>query len=497
MARAEPGSLLITGALLADPARRRAVPADLLVIDGVLRAVGPNLAAPPDARHFDAAGLLAHPGMINAHTHGHGGLARAQGDRFTLELLLAASPWMNGGRNTAEQQLSAMICASEMVLKGCTAAYDLYAEFPLPTQEGMDAAAQAYANVGMRAVLAPMVADRSFYQAIPGLMAALPEQLRREVAALGPGQGCLAAIDAIARHWRWARDDIQLALAPTIPLHCSDEFLCGCSRLSREHGLRMHTHVAESKVQAVSGQRVYGRSLLRQLDACGVVGPDFTAAHAVWFDDDDMRLMADKGASVAHNPGSNMRLGNGMFRLRRMLDLGVTVGLGTDGPGSSDNQNMYEAMRAASMVSKGRSPHVEQWASVEEIYRAATGGSAAAIGRSDLGRLEPGCLADIVFLDLTALNWIPHNWTVNQLVHVEDATAVKHVMIGGAFIVRDRMLLTVDVAKLAREADAARERLEAATARARELAEIASVVVNQHFPGLADQPFAVRNYVDA
>jgi guanine deaminase len=94
-----------------------------------------------------------------------------------------------------------------------------------------------------------------------------------------------------------------------------------------------------------------------------VVGPNFTAAHAIWLDDDDMRLMADKGASIAHNPGSNMRLGNGLARLRRMLDLGVTVGLGTDGPGSSDHQNMYEAMRAASMMSKVRTPHVAQWPS--------------------------------------------------------------------------------------------------------------------------------------
>jgi guanine deaminase len=254
--------------------------------------------------------------------------------------------------------------------------------------------------------------------------------------------------------------------------------------------------VSESKVQAVVGQKLYGHSLLRQLDACGVVGPDFTAAHAIWLDDDDMRLMADKGASIAHNPGSNMRLGNGMARLRRMLDLGVTVGIGTDGPGSSDNQNMYEAMRTASMMSKVRSPHIENWASVEEIYQAATLGSAATMGRSDLGQLAPGYLADIVFLDLAGLNWIPHHWTVNQLVHVEDAHSVRHVMIGGRWVVRDRNLLTIDVNKLRAEVETARERLDAATVQQKALAEQASVFVHQHCPGLADQPFPVRGYVD-
>jgi guanine deaminase len=496
MARAASGALLITGGLLTDASRRRAAPADVLVIDGIIRDVGPNLTAPEAATSFDASGLLMHPGMINAHTHGHGGLSRGQTDRVTLELLLAAGPWMSGGRNLGDKKLSTMICAAEMLLKGCTSAYDMYSEFPLPTQEGMDAAAEGYAAVGMRTVLAPMVADRSFYQAIPGLLDALPAELQREVAALVPGEGCLKALAGIAKHWRWDAEDIRLALAPTIPLHCSDTFLCGCARLSQERGLRIQTHVAESKVQAVSGQRVYGRSLLSQLAACGVVGPHFTAAHSVWLDDDDLRLMADKGASIAHNPGSNMRLGNGAARLRRMLDLGVTVGLGTDGPGSSDNQNMYEAMRAASMVSKLRSPHVAQWASVEEVYHAATIGSAAAMGRTDLGRIAPGFLADIVFLDLGALNWIPHHWTVNQLVHVEDATAVRHVMIGGRMVVRDRALLTIDVGKLRADAEAARDRLEAATARAKELAELASIYVSQHCPGLADQPFPVRNYID-
>jgi len=496
MARSEPGALLISGGLLTDAARRRAAPADILVIDGVIRAVGPNLDAPENAKRFDASGLLMHPGMINAHTHGHGGLARGQGDRLTLELLLAAGPWMNGGRNVADKKLSATICAAEMVLKGCTAAYDLYGEFPLPTQDGMDAAAEAYADVGMRAVLAPMVSDRSFYQAIPGLLDALPESLQRQVAGLVPGEGCLAALADIAQTWRWNGQDIRLALAPTIPHHCSDTFLCGCARMAHERGLRLQTHVAESKVQVVVGQKLYGQSLLRQLDACGVVGPHFTAAHAVWLDDDDMRLMADKGATIAHNPGSNMRLGNGMARLHRMLDLGVTVGIGTDGPGSSDNQNMYEAMRSAAMMSKVRSPHIENWASVEQIYQAATLGSAATIGRSDLGHLAPGYLADIVFLDLAGLNWIPHHWTVNQLVHVEDATSVRHVMIGGRLVVRDRSLLTIDVNKLRAEVEAARERLDAATVQQKELATQASVFVHQHCPGLADQPFPVAGYVD-
>jgi 5-methylthioadenosine/S-adenosylhomocysteine deaminase len=497
MAQAEPGFSLIRGARLADPAKRRAEPADVLVEDGTIREVGQGLSAPEGARVVEAAGFLIHPGLINSHMHGHGGLARGQGDKWTLELLLAAAPWIGGGRSLQDKKLTTLICAAEMVLKGCTAAYDLYAEFPLPTRDGLDAVAEAYAEVGMRAVIAPMVADRTVYEAVPGLHDALPEHLQAAVARLRlkPADETLAAIAEVLRHWRWASHDIRAAVAPTIPHHCADAFMCGCARLAREHGVALHSHVGESKVQAVAGMELYGKTLLAHMDDLGLVGPDFTAAHAVWLDDDDLRRVANRGASLAHNPGSNMRLGNGLFRLRRALDLGVNVGLGTDGANCSDNQNMYEAMRYASMVSKVQTPDPRAWAGVEEVYRAATEGSARALGFRDIGAIAPGMKADIVFLDLSAITWIPHNWSVNQLVHAEDGTSVRHVMVGGRFLVRDGRLLTLDVAKLAVEAEAARERLEALNAEWKGLYERLEPVVASFCPALAARPYHLRRYL--
>ena len=498
MATVEKGAQIIRGARLANPALRRANPADILIVDGVIREIGrPGLPAPGGAVSLDASGLVVHPGLSNAHMHSHGGLARGQGDRWTLELLLVAAPWIGGGRLLADKKLSAQICAAEMALKGCTAAYDLFAEFPLPTVDGMDAAAEAYADVGIRAVIAPMVADLSFYEAIPGLLEALPPTLREAADGLRPGDGqtCLDAVETILRGWRWNGHSIHVGVAPTIPLHCTESFACGCAKLARAHGVRLHTHVGESKVQAVAGMRRYGRTLLQEMDAWGLVGPNFTAAHAVWLDDADMRIMAERGASVAHNPGSNMRLGNGLFPLRRMLDAGVTVGIGTDGANCSDNQNVYEAMRYASMASKVQSPRIADWASVEEIYHAATIGGARVLGLPNHGEIRVGAAADLVFLDLAALNWIPHNWTVNQIVHVEDGTAVRHVMVGGRMIVRDRVLTTIDLPRLAREAEAARERLEAVNAVTRQLTEKLALVVNSYCPGLAAAPYQVRRYL--
>lgn len=497
MAGIEKGRILIRGGRLADSARRRAEPADILVEDGIIRAVGAGLPVPEDARVEDAAGLLLHPGLVNAHTHGHGGLARGLADRWTLELLLAAAPWMGGGRSLADKKLSAQLCAAEMALKGVTACYDLYAEAPLPSRDGLDAAAEAYAEVGLRAVIAPMVADRTVWEAVPGLKDALPEPLHRQVEGSGaaPGEAVLAAMAEILKHWRWAGQDIRAALAPTIPLHCADSFLCGCARLATEHGVPLQSHVAESKLQALAGLQRYGRSLVQHLDALGLVGPRFSAAHGIWLTDDDLRIMADRGAAIAHNPGSNMRLGNGMFRLRRALDLGLAIGIGTDGVSSSDTSNMYEAMRAAFQLAAVQGPDPAAWVSAEEVWRAGTLGSARLLGFEDIGAIAPGMKADIVFLDLAHPNWMPLNGTVNQLVHTEDANALRHVMVGGRMIVRDRRLLTIDLARLAREAEAARARLEALNAEKRALFALLEPVVRSFCPAFARQPYPVRRYL--
>jgi guanine deaminase len=498
MAVIEPGLQLIQGARIVDAGAPRGVEADLLISDGVIQVIGPNLAAPPGTPVIDATHCLLHPGLINAHTHGHGALTKGLGDRWTLEMLLAAGPWFGGGRQMQDRRLGTLLCAAEMALKGCTAAYDLTGELPLPTVEGFDACAEAYAQVGMRAVLAPMVADLTLYQAIPGLFDALPPALQARVDALrlAPGEATLAAMRQILRGWRWAGQGIGLALAPTIPLHCTDAFMTGCAALAREYGARLHSHVGESRVQAVTGISRYGRTLLGHMDALGLVDEKFTVAHGIWLDDDDFRLLADRGGSIAHNPGSNMKLGNGIARLRAMLDAGLTVGIGTDGPGSADNQNMYESMREAARLSR-TTPDPRGWVSSEEAFRAATEGSAAALGFEKCGRIAEGFNADIVFLDLGAINWLPHNHSINQLVHVEDGLAVRHVMAAGRFIVRDRVLTGVDLARLGREAEAARDRLEAATADAKALFENLSPIVASFCPGLAAVPYQVRRYLDS
>jgi guanine deaminase len=238
----------------------------------------------------------------------------------------------------------------------------------------------------------------------------------------------------------------------------------------------------------------YGKSLAAHMDALGLVGPGFTAAHGVWLDDEDMKRLAGRGASVAHNPGSNMRLGSGIADMRRLLECGINVGIGTDGASSSDNLNMYEAMRIASLASKVRGPDWQQWITTKEVLEAATEGSARALGFEKLGRLAPGYKADIVFLDLGNVNWIPLNNAVNALVHTEDGSAVHSVMVGGRMVLENRRLLNVDLAKLARDAESARERLERLNRDNKALYEKLEPIVGGFCPALAKQPLPINRY---
>ena len=482
------GPVVITGGLVLASGTSHAAAADLLLHDDSIAAiVPPGHVTSESVRRIDAADRLIIPGLINAHTHGHGGLAKGSGDRWSLELVLNAGPWLNGSRTDDDRYLSTLLAAVEMLRKGCTACYDLAALLPLPTEEGLHSMAQAYADAGMRAVVAPMIADSSFYQAIPGLLEAFPPELRAIAGAIrtGPGEATLAAIRAAAASWPHADDSIRLGIGPTIPLHCSDAFMCGCRDLAAEYGLPLQTHLAESSVQRAAATRRYGTTLTHHLDSLGVLGPRFSAAHAIWIDAEEIDLLAKHGAAIAHNPGSNLRLGNGIADMRPVLTRGVPVGVGTDGSSSADNQNMFEAMRLTAFVSRVFDRPPDAWIGAVEALQLATEGSAAVLGMADLiGRIAPGYKADLVFLDLDNVNLVPLNNAAQQLVNGEDGTAVRDVMVGGRFVLRDGVLTGIDWPRIVARARAAAARLAETNAGMRASAERLAQVVNQFCVGL-------------
>ena len=462
---------------LLSTAHEAGILADILIVGPHIAEIAPPGGLSCDAgRVIDATDCLVMPGLINGHTHAHGGLGRgAVADCVSLEGFLAQAPAINGARTLADLALSARLSAVEMVRHGCTACFDMAAEAPQSTVAGLLAVGSAYHDVGLRAVVAPMIADKTLYQAYPPLLDSLSPDLRAQAAAQRlPGAADLAAMcrDAQAA-WPYDRSLLQLGVAPTIPLHCSDELLLACARISQEFDVPLQTHLAESKLQALFGRQLQGESPVTRLARLGCLTPRTSVAHAVWLDDEDMATLARHGVTAIHNPLSNLRLGSGVAPLRRLMDAGVRVGVGTDGSNTSDGQNMFEAMRMAAYLSRVGTPDWSRWVSTQEALALAVCGGAGVLGPEPregrrLGRIEPGYLADLLLIDLAQTHFVPLRRLLQQLVMAESGAGLRQVMVHGRVIFDGGRVLGVDERQLRADAQEAATRLDAANARARE-----------------------------
>ena len=298
-------------------------------------------------------------------------------------------------------------------MKGCTACYDLTVEFPAADARGARRRAPrptptpACARSSRRWSPTSPSTRRS-----PAFSTRCPPALQKEVERLrmAPYEASLTAMRRVLTDWSFDRELVRPAVAPTIPHHCSDEFMRGCASLAREFGVGLHTHV--HGVQGAGDRRPQeirqdaDRASCRTSACSDRISSPPTACGSTTT---TSQRLADHGASVAHNPGSNMRLGNGIAAVRTMLEQQLNVGIGTDGATCCDNQNMYEvdARRLLRLEgARGRTPAAGS--PREEILEAATAGSARALGFGDrIGRIAKGYKADLVFLDLAHINWIP------------------------------------------------------------------------------------------
>jgi guanine deaminase len=495
-------TLVIRGGQLLGSAPAALRRADILIEGDRIAAVGAGLGAPAGAREIDASRHLVLPGLGNAHTHAASHLARGRAGSWTLEDLLTYAPANYAFRTPEDEYLSAAVGAIEMLKTGCTSAYDLYMAVPAITEEALEAVVRAYQDVGLRVVLAPAVADVVFFHTVPGLLDLLPADLRRTVEDMqaAPTKGLLELTERAIRRWHGGADGrIRMAVSPTIPNQATDEFLDGCVGLAREYGVGIHTHLAESKVQAVESQRRWGKSIVARLAHHGVLGPGFVGAHSIWLTDDDLRMLAEAGAAVAHNPGSNLRLGAGIAPVREMLDRGVAVGLGTDGSVCADNQNLFEALRIASVVSTVRFPHeTERWLDAETVWGLATRGTARVLGQTeDLGVIAPRRKADLVLLRADSVFLRPLADPVTALVYAETGAGVDTVLVDGRVVVQGGRVTTVDEDRIFARAQEAADRQRAQSAQAWAVAERLAPYVAAACRGAVATPLSINRYAAA
>jgi 5-methylthioadenosine/S-adenosylhomocysteine deaminase len=473
--------------------------ADILIEGNQIRTIARSLPESSDGNEIDARDCIVIPGLINGHTHSHGNLAKGLVNNATLEDLWTYSAALWGIRTPEEHYVSAAVGAIDMLKTGCTAAYDMVTVLPVPTHDAMDAVVQAYVDAGLRVVVAPQLADIAFFRAIPGLMDVLPPRLAQviERIEIAPTKQLLDLKRCFVERWDGAAAGrVRAGIAPVIPGQCTDEFFAGCHALADEHGLTLQTHLAETKIQVVAALRRWGKTPTGRLADSGYLGPRFVGGHCVWLTDEDIGELANAGAVGVHLPASNLKLGSGIAPVREMLDHGMELGLGCDGSISSDNQNMFESMRFASLIGNVRFPYeAERWVGAQSCWRMATSGSARALGGdSEFGILAPGYKADLVILDATSVAMSPLNDAINAFVHVETGASVRTVIVDGRIVVDGTRIVGLNEERICERAREVAERLRTANAPARALADKLHPHVMSACRTAAASPLLVNRY---
>ena len=246
----------------------------------------------------------------------------------------------------------------------------------------------------------------------------------------------------------------MVALAPCSPFSVSAELLRQSAVLARDLGVRLHTHLCETKDEEHYVLEKYGKRPLAYMEDLGWVGPDVWYAHGIHFNDGELRLLADAGTGVAHCPISNMKLSSGVCRIPEMLELGVPVGLAVDGSASNDGSNLLEELRVAYLLHRLHSS--EKAPSGYDLLKVATRGSARVLGREDIGSLEIGKAGDLFLLRRDRLELVGADLDVKSMLGtVGFKGPVDYTVVNGRVVVKDGRLTGVDEEKAVREARAA------------------------------------------
>ena len=445
--------LLVRGAAILDADGPLRV-ADIRAEGGAITEVAPGLRA-GSARVVEADQMVAMPGLINAHTHSGQNLDRGVAPNLPLDLWLMWVVFGNISISADDRYTLAMAGALEMLETGCTAVLDHGWVPPWDFENYSEAIMSAYADAGMRAGLAPMIGDLDIFDTMSfeGASQPAPEPLGDP---FDPG-ALLESMAAFFDRWHGAHPRLTPMVGPSAPQRCSHELMEGLARLASERGALFHTHVLETKTQIAANLERYGRSSVAYLEDLGLLRSGASLAHCVWMDPDEYSAVRRCGATIVHNPVSNLRCGSGILPVTDLLEGGVSVALGADGAASNDNQNMFEAMKFASLMQTLHGSH-RRWPQPGTIWRMGLRGGAAALGQP-LGSLQPGAAADIVLLSTDRHVAVHAEGLVASLVLAEHGESVHTVIVDGEVMVSEGASTRVDGAAMAERSRALQRRI--------------------------------------
>ena len=350
--------------------------ADLAIDRGLVVAVGDAAAAFEAADVVDCKRFAIVPGMINAHCYLNENWFRGRWDNLPLEpWMLFSHPALAGPvQSSRETYLRTLIGGLDMVRSGATCAVDFLYEMAGFTDESLAAVTQAYRDLGLRALIVLGMGDCAYHETVvldEGLVQrSLIERLERDKPPTWDEWETFTR-RAVERYHR-PEEGITIGLGPSGPQRCSDDFLQACAALAEELDLQIHIHALETRMQALSGQKMYGRTLPEHLQALGFLGTRVNFEHGIWLTQGDIEIVRDSGTTIVHNPISNMKLGSGICPVPTLLDHHVNVALGTDGMSSNDGNDMFAALKVAGLLHKLWDIDYERWLGAREAWQMAT-----------------------------------------------------------------------------------------------------------------------------
>ena len=383
-------------------------PVDIFIEGNRIKKIGKGINGEA-SQTIDATGKAVIPGLINGHTHAAMTLFRGFADDMKLMPWLEERIWPNEAKLTQEDVYwGSKLACLEMIKSGTTTFLDMYQKF--------SATADAVEEMGIRGFLSPTCFD--WFD---------PVQTEKGK------QEC-------ERHYKQAEaygPRVRYTVGPHAIYTVSGPFLQWIDRFAREKNVLIHLHLSETEGEVKNSIEKFGLSPVRYLYKLGVLSPRLVIAHGIYVDDDEIRMLADHDVKVVHNPASNLKLTSGIrFKFKEMKDAGIKVGLGTDGCSSSNNLDMIETMKLASLIGKAWRKDPETL-TAREMLDAATSVGADILGL-DAGRLEEGALADLVLVDLKIPAFTPNFNFVSNLVYAANGSCVDTVICDGKVLMQGR-----------------------------------------------------------
>ncbi len=405
-------------------------PGYVLIEDDRIAAVGAG-EAPANLRKadtiIDASLMAVMPGMVNAHSHLFQSFIRGLADDKPLLEWLKAAIWPVAQALTEEEAyVAAMVGLVENLRGGATTVIDHQYIHTEPGND--DGVCRAAEELGIRFMLARGWADMDYHPAFMETTDEIVAETRR-----------------LRQTWQGRGDGrIQVEFAPLIPWGCSDHTMLATHEISQDWGAGTHIHVAETQIEVEMNLEGRGSRHIEWLDELGVLGPGFQLVHSVWLSDEEIDLIADRGATVVHCPVSNMYLASGIARVPDMRNAGITIALATDGPGSNNNQDMMETLKVTALLHKVNTLNAMILLPEDVLWMACRGGSVAFGQPEQIGSLEVGKKADVVLVDLDTPLAMPVHRVPSALVYNCGARDVDTVIVDGQILMRHKEITVLD-----------------------------------------------------